>query len=140
MPKVYNAGGEIHVENCQFYSGVRLEVGKGATLRIGNGTYLNRNTTVVANRHVEIGRDCKISWDVVIMDSDQHAYPETNRGEDAVVIENDVWIGCRCIILKGVRIGRGAIVAAGAVVTKNVPPFTVVGGVPAKQLYALNPR
>ncbi len=51
-----------------------------------------------------------------------------------IVIEDDVWIGARATILGGVTIGRGAIVAAGAVVTKSVPPFTIVAGVPAKPL------
>lgn len=57
--------------------------------------------------------------------------PEDDRG---VNIEDDVWIGTRAIVLDGVTIGRGAIVAAGAVVTRNVPPYAVVGGVPAKVL------
>jgi len=50
------------------------------------------------------------------------------------VIEDDVWIGFRVIIMAGVRIGRGSVVAAGAVVTKDVEPYTIVGGVPAKQI------
>jgi acetyltransferase-like isoleucine patch superfamily enzyme len=50
------------------------------------------------------------------------------------VIEDDVWIGCRAIIMAGARIGRGAIVAAGAVVTKDVAPYTIVGGVPARRI------
>jgi acetyltransferase-like isoleucine patch superfamily enzyme len=133
-PRVVNEGGEIRVGNCHFYSGTRMEVGKGAVLRIGKGTYLNRNTVVVANTRVEIGRNCRISWDVVIMDDDQHAVPGTDGGPRPVVIEDDVWIGCRAIILKGVRIGTGAIVAAGAVVTKDVPPQAIVGGVPARVL------
>lgn len=132
MPKVINTDGEIYVDNCQFYSGVRLEVGSQAVLRIGNGTYLNRNTVVVANKLVDIGRDCRISWDVVIMDSDLHTLPGEEYSPKAVIIEDNVWIGCRCIILKGVRIGTGAIIAAGAVVTKDIPPHTVAGGVPAK--------
>jgi acetyltransferase-like isoleucine patch superfamily enzyme len=134
-PKVINNGGSVFVENCQFYAGVRLEVGKDAVIRIGNGTYLNRNTFVFANRSVEIGSDCKISWDVVIMDSDQHEIPGKETGDQPIVIESNVWIGCRVIILKGVRIGTGAIIAAGAVVTKNVAPYTVVGGVPAKPIF-----
>jgi len=132
MPKVINNGGKIYVENCQFYSGVRFEVGKQAILRIGKGTYLNRNTVVIANKLVDIGRDCRISWDVVIMDSDLHALPGKEYDPKPVIIEDNVWIGCRCIILKGVRIGTGAILAAGAVITKNIPPHTIVGGVPAK--------
>ena len=59
---------------------------------------------------------------------------KNKRPEDDldVVIEDDVWVGTRAIILKGVRIGRGAIVAAGAVVTKDAPPYSIVGGLPAK--------
>ncbi len=135
LPKLINEGGTVIAENCQFYSGVRLEVGRGATLRIGNGTYLNRNTVVVANRSVEIGHDCKISWDVVIMDSDQHSTPDGTGHDAAVTIGNNVWLGCRCIVLKGVHIGDGAVVAAGAVVTKDVPANSVVGGVPAKIIH-----
>lgn len=135
-PRVINRGGTLRAENCQFYSGVRLEVGKDAILAVGNGTYLNRNTLVVANKRVEIGRDCKISWDVVIMDSDgDHPIPEHPNPDKPVVIGDRVWIGCRTIVLKGVSIGHDAIIAAGSVVTKDVPPGAVVGGVPARILY-----
>jgi acetyltransferase-like isoleucine patch superfamily enzyme len=132
-PKVINRGGEIHTRNCQFYSGVRLEVGPGGRLEIGNGTYLNRNTLVHASTLVQIGTDCQVSWDVIIMDTDMH--PVAGReSRQPVCIEDGVWIGCRAIILKGVRIGRGAIIAAGAVVTHDVPPYTVAAGVPARPL------
>ncbi len=137
FPKVLNRGGEITVENCQFYSGTRLEVEGGAQLRIGNGTYLNRNTAVIATKSVTIGRDCRISWDVVIMDSDLHPLPNGELDSKAVTIGDNVWIGCRCIILKGVHIGNGAVIAAGAVVTKDVPDSCVVGGVPARVLYEI---
>jgi acetyltransferase-like isoleucine patch superfamily enzyme len=53
---------------------------------------------------------------------------------EACVIEDDVWIGARVTVLKGVRIGRGAIVAAGALVSRDVPPYTIVGGVPARPI------
>ncbi len=139
-PRIINEGGSIISENCQFYEGVRLEVGKGAVLKIGNGTYLNRNTLIVAQERVEIGRDCKIAWDVVIMDSDLHPIQGTVMENKPVVIEDNVWIGCRCIILKGVRIGAGAVIAAGSVVTKSVPPNTIVGGVPARVLGSLDPN
>lgn len=139
LPKVINEGGEIHTENCQFYAGVRLEVGKGAIIRIGNGTYLNRGTTVVAHDRVEIGRHCKIAWDVVIMDTDQHVIPQMENRDLPVVIGDDVWIGCRVIILKGVSIGARAVIAAGAVVTKSIPPDCVAAGVPARVIQTLRP-
>ena len=136
FPKVINRGGEIYAENCQFYSGVRMEVGEKAIIRIGKGTYLNRNTLVVANKLVDIGRNCRIAWDVVIMDTDSHPIYGREMEDKPVIIEDNVWIGCRSIILKGVHIGTGAIVAAGSVVTKDVSQHTVVGGVPARPIYS----
>ncbi len=137
-PTFVNRGGTITAANCQFYSGVRLEMYRGATISIGNGTYLNRNTAVVAVRNVSIGANCRISWDVVIMDSDLHPVDATDQPLLArpVVIEDEVWIGCRSIILKGVSIGRGAVVAAGSVVSRDVPAHAVVGGVPARPIAA----
>jgi len=137
FPRVLNRGGQLIAGNCQFFSGVRLEIGKDALLRIDKGTYLNRNTLIVAERSVEIGKNCKISWDVIIMDSDQHVLGNPNEANAPVVIGDDVWIGCRAIILKGVRVGRGAVIGAGSVVTKDVPEYTVAGGVPAKVIKTL---
>jgi len=138
LPKVINEGGRIVCDNCQFYSGVRLEIGKDAELRIGKGTYLNRNTLVVARSNVTIGEECRIAWDVVIMDSDQHPVPGKEMQHKPVVIGDRVWIGCRVIVLKGVRIGDRAVIAAGSVVTKDVPAYAVVGGVPARVIARLD--
>ncbi len=139
MPKVIHKGGKLLAENCQFYSGVRLEIGSTATLVIGNGTYLNRNTLIICEDRIEIGRNCKIAWDVIIMDSDLHPINESSPIVNKPVrIEDDVWIGCRSIILKGVTVGYGAVIAAGSVVTKNIPPRTVYGGSPAKLIAELD--
>ena len=138
MPTVVHKGGKLMAGNCQFYSGVRLEIGPKATLLIGNGTYLNRNTLIVCEDRVEIGENCRIAWDVNIMDSDLHPIDETPIVNKPVRIEDNVWIGCRSIILKGVTIGNGAVVAAGSVVTKNIPPRTVFGGSPAKLIAELD--
>ena len=94
----------------------------GATLVIGNKVMFGPNVTIMCGDHntSEIGR---YMADVV----------DKKAGDDLpVVIEDDVWIGTGAILLKGVTVSRGAIVAAGAVVTKDVPPYAIVVGVPAK--------
>jgi acetyltransferase-like isoleucine patch superfamily enzyme len=135
LPEVHNLG-RIEVENCAFYSGVRLECWPGGLITIGNGTYLNRGAEIVAAREVSIGRDCKIARDVIIMDTDQHALPSGELVAKPVTIEDRVWIGARAIILKGVTIGHDAVIGAGSVVTKDVPPGAVAVGVPARVLHS----
>src|SRR5829696_5257247 len=124
LPAVENRGGTVEAENCAFFSGVRLECWPGARIAIGNGTYLNRNTEIVAARSVTIGRDCKVARDVIIMDTDQHAIPGAPLVAKPVDIGDGVWIGARAIVLKGVTIGDDSVIGAGAVVTKSVPPHS----------------
>lgn len=96
--------------------------GLGENCRIGSGTRLGRN--------VMMGPD-------VIIVTENHRYArETFDGfiRKPVTIDDNVWIGYRAIILPGVRVGRNAIIAAGAVVTRDVPPYAIVGGVPARVL------
>ncbi|GAB6462948.1 hypothetical protein bcgnr5376_14870 [Bacillus cereus] len=80
---------------------------------------------------VEIGKDCAISWDVTITDTDYHSI--NNRYDTSPVkIGNNVWIGCNATILKGVCIADGAVIAANSVVTRDVPPNCLVAGVPGE--------
>jgi acetyltransferase-like isoleucine patch superfamily enzyme len=132
-PRVRNLGGVLEAGNCLFFPAVRLEVGSGGKLSIGTGTYLNRNTEVIAWKEVSIGRDCMIGWDVLIMDTDQHPIPGRGLDNRPVRIGDRVWIGARAMVLKGVTIGDGAVVGAGAVVTHDVPAGAVVTG-PSAQL------
>ncbi|HLZ22614.1 MAG TPA: acyltransferase [Ktedonobacterales bacterium] len=138
FPCVTNFG-RIEVENCAFFSGVRIECWQGALIRIGNGTYLNRGTEIVAAAEITIGRDCKVAREVIIMDTDQHALPSSDLVAKPVRIGDRVWIGARAIVLKGVTIGSDAVIGAGSVVTRNVPAGAVVGGVPARILRLGNP-
>ena len=126
--RVRNLGGRVEAGNCLFFPGVRLEVGRGGRLQIGTGTYLNRDTEVVAWEEVTIGRDCMIGWDVLIMDTDQHPVPGRGLQNRPVRIGDRVWIGARATILKGVTIGDGAVVGACSVVTADVPAGAVVTG------------
>lgn len=110
------------------------------SLTIGDDVSINYGTSIYAERSVSIGNRVRIGPYVSITDTDFHDVYDRNLRPAGmpVVIESDVWIGARVLVLKGVRIGRGAIVAAGAVVTHDVAPFTVVGGVPARQISALD--
>jgi len=107
-----------------------------ATLHIGAGTTIGDRTTINARKLVEIGDRCSISWDCDICDSDFHQIvlkdgtrPEVTK---PVRIEDDVWIGHGVLITKGVRIGRNSVVAAGAVVRRDMPPNSLVAGNPAR--------
>jgi acetyltransferase-like isoleucine patch superfamily enzyme len=137
-PVVKNQGGEIIVESCSFEPGVRLEVYRGAALFIGKGTYLNRNVHIVVAESVTIGRGVKVGWDTVIMDTDLHGHSGQPARSKPVVIEDEVWIGCRALLLKGVHIGKGAIIGAGAIVTKDVPPLAVVASPSAAVLFSVS--
>lgn len=117
--------------SVRLYQGVGLYLdAPGATISVGNGTYLNRRTEITCKSNVAIGEDCAISWDVLITDTDYHQFGDSDP-VNPVKIGNRVWIGAKAIILKGVTIGDGAVIAAGSVVTKDVPAGTLAAGNPA---------
>jgi acetyltransferase-like isoleucine patch superfamily enzyme len=109
------------------------------TLIIGDGTYIGRLVQINAWRSVAIGSNVLIADRVFISDAD-HNFTDTNipirlQGDSfigAVTLKDGCWIGIGAVILPGVTIGRNAVVAANAVVTKDVPDCVVVGGIPAK--------
>ena len=107
-------------------------------LVFGTGSFCGAFCVFGVNDSIHIGDHVMIADSVSIRDTN-HKYEDVNRsmalqGIDCspVVIENDVWIGHGATVLKGVRIGEGAIIAAGAVVTRDVGAFDIVGGVPAR--------
>jgi len=137
LPKVINTGGSVEVGNCALFPGVRIECWEGAVVKIGKGTYLNRNTEIVAARSVIIGRDCRIARDVLIMDTDQHPIGTLPMVLRPVEIGDRVWIGSRAIVLKGVNIGHDSVIGAGAIVSKSVPPHSLVIGQAAHAVRSL---
>lgn len=115
-----------------------VDIGEG--LSVGSGSAIGAYAWIGASGFVEIGRDVLLGPRVSIL-PENHVFADVERPikeqgvvRDGVVIEDDCWIGSNVAILAGVRIGRGSVVAAGAVVTKDVPPGAVVGGVPARIL------
>ena len=106
----------------------------GHSLEIGDNSGLGENCRIGSN--TRIGRGLKMGPDVIICTQNHRYTRETFEGyvSKPVVIEDNVWIGYRAIILPGVTVGRNAIVGAGAVCMKDVPPYAIVGGVPAQVL------
>ncbi len=132
------------------YAGCSFAIAENGTCTIGDFTLLN-GALIMAEDKIDIGSHCLISWNVGIADSDFHPLEPAQRLIDAqalapffkdrparpklktapVRIADNVWIGMNAVILKGVTIGENSIVAAGSVVTKSIPPNTVVAGNPA---------
>ena len=138
--------------NMRLVDGVRL--GRGAFVTAGNGSLtLGAHAAVSPCVHlsaddgyIEIGPYTAIGPGTVLRAAnhrfDGRDEPIMFQGHvpGKIVIEENVWIGANCVVTPGVRIGRGAVVGAGAVVTRDVPPFAVVGGVPAKIIRQREPH
>ena len=118
--------------NFSIGAGTDIRVFKDGKLEMDSG-YINGYTQVVCAKSIKIGKDVAIAREVIIRDTDAHdVVGKPHEKVKPVVIGDHVWIGAKAMIMKGVTIGEGAIVAAGAVVTKDVPPKTIVAGVPAR--------
>jgi acetyltransferase-like isoleucine patch superfamily enzyme len=124
--------------NVIFYPGVWIAPGRNLVL--GDDVDLALDVLITTSGGVEIGNRTLIGYRTQII-SGNHRVPENRdrifgAGHDYghVVIGADCWVGANCIIMPGVTIGEGSIVAGGSVVTKNVEKFTIVGGVPAKKI------
>jgi maltose O-acetyltransferase len=119
--------------------GARFTCYEGKNIQIGANAFISHDVDIIAkNKKITIGDDCMISQCVFIT-SNEHGMTKNGKLmrlqkelQEEVIIESDVWIGAKAIILPGVHIGKSAVIGAGAVVTKNVPAYAVVGGVPAK--------
>ena len=109
----------------------------GVAISIGAGTFIGSGCEFNAIESIRVGQNCLIASGSRFIDhnhgielgSPMKLQPEVSA---PILLGSDVWIGVNCVILKGVTIGEGAIVAAGSIVTKSVEPYTIVGGAPAK--------
>lgn len=114
--------------------GSYIQIGKNAILKIGN-SFINREVKIICNKSIVIGDDCVIAMGTVIRDNDganHKIIEESYQNQKPVEIGNHVWIGENSMILKGVTIGEGSVIAASSLVTKDVPPRCLVAGSPAE--------
>lgn len=138
---VYRAYG-LDVRSRNVFSGVRIT---GRNLYIGRGTFVNHECYLdVGQGRIEIGEGCHLAPGVMVLTA-THAVEDSGRvGREAeyrtTVIEDHVWLGARAVVLPGVRIGAGSIIAAGAVVTRSCEPGGMYGGVPAHRLRGAGAR
>ena len=134
--KVTKDNGEIHFgKYVQLYPSVKLSVcgstSHKAVLTVEDNVAIGDRTEIHVGDSCVIGANTLISWDCCIIDRDYHKLNGNIEKVKPIKIGKNVWIGCRVLILKGVTIGDGAVVAAGSVVTKDVPAGALVAGNPA---------
>jgi acetyltransferase-like isoleucine patch superfamily enzyme len=157
--RVFNMTGRREAVEVGTFTHVRGELltfAHGGEIRIGGYCYIGEGTRIWSARSIRIGEQVLIAHNVTIMDSLTHPIGAAARhehfrqiittghprqldlGERPVDIGDDVWIGCMSVILRGVTLGKGAIVGAGSVVTENVPPWSIVAGNPARIIRELD--
>ena len=141
-PQISNKGTLIIGNYNSIWSSIsktRLSAQPGGYLEIGNHNFIN-GAFISASSRVIIGNNIKIGPQTMIMDSDFHDINDHNAEgvSSEIIIEDDVWLGARCTILKAVHIGKGAVVGVGSIVTKDVPANAIVAGVPAKLIKMKN--
>ena len=116
--------------------------GQDAVIDIGSGTTISNNVALVAMGSIRIGAGCLIGDLVTVYDCDFHEIDPLRRNEgvgpiEPVEIGNNVWLGSRVMVLRGVTIGDNSVVGAGSVVTRSIPANSVAAGVPARVIRAL---
>ena len=125
-----------------FSTGIRIRIQTPKSLILGNNVGINDNVWIAANKNPNgqiIIKDDVLIGPYTIIHSGNHNFdsltlPISQQGYkfSTITIENGVWIAARCTILAGVTIGEGALIAAGSVITKSIPPYSIVAGVPGK--------
>ncbi len=120
---------------------LELGISPEGTLEIGDHTFINYGCSIAAMKSVRIGPRCNIGTYAIIMDNDFHRLEPERRNEQPqskpVVLEENVWLGTRVTVLRGVTIGANSVIGAGSVVVNDIPPRSLAVGVPARVIRPL---
>ena len=123
---------------------LELVAGRNGRLEIGERSFINYGGSISAHKLVQIGPRCNIGPHVLLMDNNFHRLEPDRRDEmppsRPIILEENVFLGARVIVLGGVTIGRDSVVGAGSVVTRDIPPGVIAAGNPAKVIRALEPE
>ena len=138
-PSVRNKGKMIVGNRVRLISTIattELVSGDNGLLKIGDGTIINYGCSIAATQLIQFGIDCSIGTHVLMMDNDFHHIEPERRNErpesSPIILEDNVWVGGRAIILRGVTIGHDSVIGAGSVVARSIPPRSVAMGFPAR--------
>ena len=151
VPVKVRGGGSLKIGKVRFGYYLAPKCGNGeielqprtidSCISIGDGTVLANNVFVCANERIEIGANCLVGEQVQFFDANFHEVAPDKRNQcdpsAPVIIEDNVWIANRCMILKGVTIGRNSVVCAMSLVNKSIPPSSLVAGVPARVICSI---
>lgn len=136
-PVKITGGGEITCGDdllirADRYDPVKIHVAANAKLSMGSKVFLNNRVNISCSEKIEIGTHVDIADECLIIDNDFHGVGDKLSKKAPIIIEDDVWLATRVMVLKGVTIGKGSVVGAGSVVTISIPPNSFAAGVPAK--------
>ncbi|MEO8533826.1 MAG: acyltransferase [Flavobacterium sp.] len=137
---ILEISGEIIFKgSANFGQGSKISVAKEAKIIFGNKFTITAESAIVASEKIEFGNNCLLSWDILIMDSDLHTIMDEGgkiiNDPEEILVEDNVWIGCRALVLKGARIPSGSVIAANTVVNKNLKSTnSLYAGIPARMI------
>lgn len=136
-PRIGNQGSIVIGERVLIHSTIvpiELATARGGRIEIGERTFVNYGVSISAHQLVRIGKRCLLGTYVMILDNDWHDLIDRSITPPSrpVILQDNVWLGNRVIVLPGVTIGHDSVVGAGSVVTKSIPPRSVAVGNPAR--------